>query len=107
VLTIPEKSRQGFSFLFEDEDLVPFTPSTVRYRLHDADTNQEVIGWTSVTVLPGETSVVVIIPASANAILDDNNAYETRTLTVQSDFDTDDQLSQDRTYRVQNLSGFT
>jgi hypothetical protein len=103
VLTILEKSRQGFSFIFEDEDIQPFTPTTVRYRLHDPETDQELVGWTDVTP---DSTVTVIIPASANRILDDSKAYEMRTLTVQSDQGTDDQLSQERTYRVQNLSGF-
>lgn len=104
MLTIPEKSRQGFAFIFEDEDLEAFTPDTVRYRLHDPDTDQELIGWTTVT--PGQT-VTVVIPASANRILDDSLAYEMRVLTVQSDYDTDEQLSKDYVYRVQNLSGFS
>ena len=103
MLTIPEKSRQGFSFIFEDEDLQPFLPETVRYRVHDPDTDLELLPWTSVSP---DTTVMVILPATINRIVDDSNAYETRVLTVQSDYDTDDQLSQDRTYRVQNLSGF-
>lgn len=103
MLTIPEKSRQGFSFIFEDEALAPFVPNTVRYRLDNPDTAIELIGWTDVA--PAAT-VTVIIPADANRILNDTNAYESRTLTVQSDANTDSQLSQERTYRVQNLSGF-
>jgi len=103
MLTIPEGSRQGFAFIFEDEALEPFVPLTVRYRLHDPETDLELIPWTQVTP---DTTVEVILPASANRIVDTSKAYEMRTLTVQSDYDTDDQLSQDRTYRVQNLSGF-
>jgi hypothetical protein len=104
MLTIPEKSRQGFAFIFEDESLQAFTPVTARYRVHDPETALELIGWTDLS--PAST-VTVVIPATANRIVDDSKAYELRTVTVQSDFDTDNQLSQDRTYRVQNLSGFT
>lgn len=103
MLTIPEKSRQGFSFIFEDENLERFTPASVRYRLHDPERNVELIPWTDVT--PAET-VNVIIPASANRILMNFQAYELRVLTVQSDYDTDSQLSEDRIYRVKNLPGF-
>jgi hypothetical protein len=103
MLTIPEKSRQGFAFIFEDENLRSFTPATVRYRVHDPETALELVAWTEATP---DTTVTVVIPASANRIVDDSKAYELRTLTVQSDFDSDEQLSQDRTYRVQNLSGF-
>jgi len=103
VETIPEKSRKGFSFIFEDEELQPFLPVTVRYRVHDPETDQELLPWTNVTP---DTTVMVVIPATINRILDDSKAYETRVVTVQSDYDTDQQLSQDRSYRVQNLSGF-
>lgn len=102
--TIPEKSRQGFSFIFEDEELEPFVPDTVRYRVHDPETDVELLAWTEV---PPESTVTVIVPATVNRIVDDNKTYELRVVTVQSDYDTDAQLSQDRTYRVENLGGFT
>lgn len=104
MLTIPEKSRQGFSFIFEDEDLQQFTPGTVRYRVHDPDTDLELLEWTSVAP---DGTVSIILPASINRIVDDSNAFETRVLTVQSDYDTDNQLSKHLEYRVENLSGFT
>lgn len=103
MLTIPEKSRLGLAFIFEDEDLRAFTPGTVRYRLHDPYRDREIIAWTSADP---DSTINVIIPASANAIYDDTQAYEMRIVTVQSDYDTDDQLSAERVYRVQNLSGF-
>lgn len=103
MLTIPEKSRQGFSFVFEDEDLKRFTPGTIRYRLHNPSTDVELIGWTD--VVP-DSAVSVVIPSTANRVTNDSLAYETRCLTVQSDQDTDDQLSQEYLYRVKNLSGF-
>jgi hypothetical protein len=103
LLTVPEKSRQGFAFIFEDEDRRQFTPVTARYRVHNPETEVELVPWTTVT--PAGT-VNIVVPASAHQIADDTVAYELRVITVQSDYDTDDQLSQDRTYRVQNLSGF-
>jgi hypothetical protein len=104
VLTVQEKSRAGFAFIFEDEELQAFIPTTVRYRLHDPDSNRELIAWTSVEP---SAEILVVIPATANDIEDANLAFERRILTVQSDYDTDDQLSQEREYRIQNLSGFT
>ena len=100
--TVNERSRTGWRFIPEDEDLVEFTPDTLRWRLHDKDTGQEIVGWTEID----PTDPTIIISADANRILDDSNAYETRVLTVQSDFDTDSQLSADREYRIKNLSGF-
>jgi len=104
MLTIPEKSRQGFSFIFEDENLEPFIPGTIRYRVHDPETTLELVPWTSVDP---DSTVTVIIPATANRITDTSKAYESRIVTVQSDYDTDEQLSEDREYRVKNLSGFS
>jgi hypothetical protein len=103
MLTIREKSRQKFTVVFEDEDRRRFTPTTIRYRLHDKDSEQELIAWTSVTP---QSSVEITIPATANRILDDDQRYETRVLTIQSDYDTDAQLSEDEEYKVKNLSGF-
>jgi hypothetical protein len=50
--------------------------------------------------------VDVAIPASANRILSDVNDTEKRVLTVQSDYGTDSQLSQEIAYKVTNLAGF-
>lgn len=99
---VNERSRAGWRFIPEDEDLEPFTPDTMRWRLHDKDTGVELVAWTDVD----PTDPQVIVPADANRILDDSNAYETRILTVQSDYGTDNQLSNDREYRVVNLAGF-
>jgi hypothetical protein len=105
MLTIREESRQKFKVIFEDEDRERFTPTTARYRLDDKTNGYttELIGWTAMTTAE---AVEITIPSSANRILNDCNRYETRVLTVQSDYGTDDQLSEDETYRVMNLSGF-
>jgi hypothetical protein len=106
MLLISESSRQKFRISFLDEAYQLFVPGSIRYRLDDqSDTSQltTVLDWQSVTP---DSTVEITIPASANDILNDQNAYETRVLTVQSDYGTDNQLSEDLTYRVRNLSGF-
>jgi len=103
VLTIPEKSRQGFAFICEDEDRRAFVPGTCRLRVHDQQTETELQGWTEI---PPAMRMEVFIAATVNRILNDNNAYEYRVLTVQSDYDTDDQLSKEEVYRIENLRGF-
>lgn len=105
--TIREGTRRLVSFIFEEEQgRSRFRPASIRYRLDDSTSGRltEIIAWTDLS--PAE-SVDIAIPSTANRILNDNNRYETRVLTVQSDYDTDDQLSQDEEYRVQNLKGFT
>lgn len=106
MLTIAEQSRQKFAISFKDEDYQPFVPTTIRYRLDDKtdDITTVVLDWQ--TVDTPDSRIEILIPSSANAILNDQNAYETRVLTIQSDYGTDNQLTEDETYRVRNLSGF-
>ena len=106
MLIIAEQSRQKFAVSFKDEAYQPFVPTTIRYRLDDKTDDQTtvILDWQPVT--PTDSRIEIMIPSSANAILNDRNVYETRVLTIQSDFGTDNQLSEDETYRVRNLQGF-
>jgi len=105
MLTIAEQSRQKFAFSFKDEDYQPFVPATIRYRLDDKtdDITTVILDWQ--TVSTPDSRIEILIPSSANAILNDRNDYETRVLTIQSDYGTDNQLTEDVTYRIRNLSG--
>jgi hypothetical protein len=105
MLTITEQSRQKFAVSFKDETYAPFVPGSIRFRLDDRtdDRSTTLLDWQDVS--PG-SKVEITIPSSANAILNDHNSYETRVLTIQSDYGTDNQLSEDLTYRVRNLQGF-
>jgi hypothetical protein len=106
MLTISEQSRQKFAVSFKDEDYQPFVPTTIRYRLDDKtdDRTTVILDWTLVDI--PDSRIEILIPSSANAILNDQNAYETRVLTIQSDYGTDNQLTEDETYRIRNLQGF-
>jgi hypothetical protein len=106
MLTIAEQSRQKFAISFKDEDYEPFIPTSIRYRLDDKtdDITTVILDWQIVATL--DSRIEIIIPSSANAILNDRNSYETRVLTIQSDYGTDNQLSEDETYRIRNLQGF-
>jgi hypothetical protein len=105
VKTIREKSRYRFSVDFRDEDRQLFVPTTIRYRLDDRTNGYTttVIDWT--TVSP-QSVIEILIPSDANRILNTCNPYENRLLTIQSDYDTDNQLSEDHEYLVRNLKGF-
>lgn len=106
MLTIAEASRQKFAISFKDETYQPFVPGSIRYRLDDETDGRTttVLDWQDVT--PLDSRVEITVPSSANAILNDRNTYETRVLTIQSDYGTDNQLSEDETYRIRNLKGF-
>jgi len=106
MLTIAEQSRQKFAISFKDEDYEPFIPTSIRYRLDDKtdDITTVILDWQIVATL--DSRIEILIPSSANAILNDRNSYETRVLTIQSDYGTDNQLSEDETYRIRNLQGF-
>lgn len=100
---INESSRQMFTASFQDETRALFTPTSIRYRLDDLKTKTNLIAWT--TVMPA-TTVDITIPATANGIISNRNRHETKVLTVQSDYGTANQLSQDIAYEVRNMSGF-
>jgi hypothetical protein len=103
---VNENNWNQFKVDFKDVTGANFIPQTVRYRLDDKTCEPqriELIGWT--TIQP-QLEVDIAIPASANRILDDVNPYEVRVITVQSDYDTDNQLSTEEEYRVRNLAGF-
>lgn len=107
MITIREGSRQKFAVTFKDEDYEPFVPTTIRYRLDDqSDTNRltTILDWQYVSLT--DSRIEILIPSSANAILNDSNPYETRVLTIQTDYGTDNQLSEDETYRIRNMKGF-
>lgn len=105
MIVVREQSRQKFAVSFQGEDLKLFVPGSVRYRLDDRTDNcvRQVLDWQDVTP---DTSVEITVPASANTILNNSNRFELRVLTVQTDYGTDNQLSADETYRLQNLRGF-
>lgn len=108
--TINEGTRQRYRFAFENESRERFIPATVRYRLDDITepTRIELIGWTDVSVagLTVGLPMEILLPSSINRILNNCHRYEVRVLTVQSDYGTDDQLSDEDRYQVKNLAGF-
>src|SRR6476659_10093005 len=102
MLTVKEGSRQQFQLVFEDESRLRFMPQTVRYRLDDTTHGGKVtlLDWTTVDVtgFTVEDPLVITLPSSLNRILYDYSRFEMRVLTVQSDFDTDIQLSDEEQF---------
>lgn len=99
--TVNEESVLTFTVVPINEAGSKFTPGTARYRLDDTASDAEIIAWTEIGT-PSD-SMEVVIPASANAIINAAVAYEHKTFTFQTDFGTDSQHSDDVIYRVKNL----
>jgi hypothetical protein len=80
-------------------DGAPVAPSTLRWKLDCVTTRQSIVEWTS---LSAASSVPLIIPATANAIVYIANPYETKRITVQANAGTDSQLNAVYDYDVTN-----
>lgn len=87
------------AFAFTDDDGADSTPTTVRYRVDSGETAQELVAWTTVTPAAAGTFT---IPATANAIDDDDNVIERRVLTVEADAGLSTAFNVSRTYVIRN-----
>lgn len=85
------------------ETWTAITPTTVKYRLDNADGSQ-ITDWT--TVSPA-SSVTISLTGAQNTIVSDCRDYETKQLTVKADDGLSTQFQSTFTYRVRNLVGQT
>lgn len=79
------------------------TPTTVHYRLDNADDTQ-ITDWTSVSAA---SSVTISLTGTQNAIVSDCLDYETKQLTVQANRGLSTQYQDTFAYKVRNLVGQT
>lgn len=79
---------------------VASTPSSVRYRVDCLTSHRNVINWTSVSAA---SSVTIDVGGPYNAIIDENNDYETRQITVEIDTGLTTQSRQSVQWRVRNI----
>lgn len=82
-----------------------YTPSTVRWRLDNGPDGAQITDWASVASADISTSMEITIPATSNAIIDDNLDFEEKVFTYQFDQGTDEQHTDEQRYDVENLSG--
>lgn len=77
-------------------------PATLRYRVY-CETNQtEVVPWNTLTPALSGT---IVIPATANRIINDANRTETRTIQLECNEGTDDSVNFTESYRIRNVLG--
>jgi len=100
---VPELSSCQVPVSFLDEDGNPYTPSSVDYRLDCQTTGKNILAWTSAA--PAANIIITITPQQ-NAIINENNAFETKFLTVRADSGLPSQLfGGPYIWDVQNLPG--
>ena len=103
MLSINERSRLYFreirlrNAVNQDQ-----APATLRYRVDCESTRLAIIDWTE---LAPSAVFDLLIPASANAIQNRSNDAELKTITVQCDEGTDNEINVPYTWRVKNLFG--
>lgn len=81
-------------------DLASTTPTTMRYRIDDADRGEAILDWTSLT--PG-TSVNVVITSAQNAIR--NGLCVERRQIVFEAIDSDGPIRKTLDYDIQDIQG--
>ena len=82
---------------------VATAPTTARYRIDDLKARVALQDWTSLTAA---ASISIPITATDNAIRDQSNAFETKQLTVESDFGTATATRDSVRWKVRNIIGF-
>lgn len=85
-----------------DVDGSPFTPSTARYRIHDITNDRSIRSWTTITP---DTEMTIYITSGDNVIISERSRLEHRQLTIQTNYDEDNQKVGVFDWDVRNLLG--
>lgn len=80
------------------------TPLTLHWKLACIETGKDIQPWTAATVTGDETTIE--ITAAMNVLKYDQNAYERKQLTVETNRGTSVAMKDNLIYRVQNIRGF-
>lgn len=87
---------------FFDSTNAPQIPDAIRYRIDCESTGRVLQDWTEVDPL---AEVSFTIPAQINAIQARANSAELKSLTVECNTGTQNQFTDDFTWRVRNMLG--
>ncbi len=99
--TINERTTARIRITFLDFDGAAAQPTSATYRVDDVSSGTAVVASTPLS--PSSGVATVTLPASANAILSDRNAFERRRMTVVAQYGADDQVTAEYDFRVANL----
>jgi hypothetical protein len=97
---VNELSKATFTARPISEDGTEFTPTNARYRLDDKAATTELIAWTALTP---STAMEILIPAPTHAMVNANLNLETKVLTIETDFGTDNAHVAEFEYQIQNM----
>lgn len=97
---INENSTAYLSLTFKNKDGEIESPQAVTYNIHCLTNDVEIKGDTSVS--PGPSIEIVLSPTE-NRIIDANNKYERRVVTVTATYGPDDEITGQYEYKVLNL----
>lgn len=102
VITVKEKSTCWISVSFYDRDGVLAVPTSVTVSVRDQATGTVLSAAASVT--PASTIELTMTP-TINTLQYQGNVYETRVVTVQSNYGAADEANDEYEYQVKNLKG--
>jgi hypothetical protein len=91
---------------FTDENGLPLTPISARYRVDDVASGTVVVPWTTLT--PTSPSVPIVVTAAQNAIINPALSVETRVVTLDFQYSSSGQQRQgagEYRYNVENITG--
>lgn len=100
--SINEGSAITFSVTFYTAG-VATAPSTIRYRVDDVASEENVVDWTTVTAT---ATASIAIAASLNLMEDEDRRVERKIITVEADNGTSTAFSGSAYYDVLNNLGF-
>lgn len=101
-MRVNENSAATVDLEFYDDSRALAAPSSIRYKVEDLETQQSLIPWTSV---PAASTVTFTIPATAQAIINNQRSLEKKALVVETTAANGSIHTEEEIYEVRNLGG--
>ena len=102
-----ESSAMTLVVKFATREGVSVIPESIRYRIKDVTHCRDVTGWTEVATA---ATVNITIDSTENTIHGDSSCsrtqYEERVVSVQANYGTETQYTDEYRYLIRNLRGF-
>lgn len=99
--SVPEGSETSFTVRFYTSGTLT-APTTIRYRVDDVYSEDNVVAWTTATAT---TTATISIPASSNVMIDEDRRVERKVLTVEADNGTSTARNGSTYYDLVNIIG--